>query len=126
MLMVVMVALLCISCNHDFEDVTVNRAEQIFGIKFNNDWSTVKSSSVTVHSQNMSKIQILAYIETDSLNKTTILNEIEGSPLVWVTSSQLCGNSTRGKRAQCGILDDYREPQEEDIVIISFPKEEEK
>ena len=53
-------------------------------------------------------------------------NEIEGSPLVWVTSSQLCGNSTRGKRAQCGILDDYREPQEEDIVIISFPKEEEK
>lgn len=75
-------ALLCISCNHDFEDVTVNRAEQIFGIKFNNDWSTVKSSSVTIHSQNMSKIQILAYIETDSLNKTTILNEIEGNPTV--------------------------------------------
>ena len=50
-------------------------------------------------------------------------NEIESSPLVWVTSSQFCDNSTRGKRAELGLLDDYREPKEEDIAIISFPKE---
>lgn len=82
MLMVVMVALLSVGCSHDLGDVTVNQAEQLFGIKFNNDWNTVKSSNVTVHSQNMSKIQILAYMKTDSMNYTTILNEIDGSPTV--------------------------------------------
>ena len=71
-----------LGCNHDFGDVATNNAEQIFGITFNNDWNTVSTSSVTVNSQNMSKIQILAYIETDSLNYTTVLNEVEGSSTV--------------------------------------------
>jgi len=67
-----------LGCNHDFGDVAKNNAEQIFGITFNNDWSTVSTSSVTVNGPNMSKIQILAYTETDSLNYTTVLNEAEG------------------------------------------------
>ena len=71
-----------LGCNHDFGDVATNNAEQIFGITFNNDWNTVSTSSVTVNSQNMSKIQILAYIETDSLNYTTVLNEVEGGSTV--------------------------------------------
>lgn len=71
-----------LGCNHDFGDVITNNAEQIFGITFNNDWSTVSTSSVTVNSQNMSKIQILAYTETDSLNYTTVLNEAEGGSTV--------------------------------------------
>ena len=57
------------------------------------------------------------------VNKYLNDNEIESSPLVWVTSSQFCGNSTKGKRAESSLLDDYREPKEEDIAIISFPKE---
>ena len=75
-------ALMLLGCNHDFGDVATNNAEQIFGITFNNDWNTVSTSSVTVNSQNMSKIQILAYIETDSLNYTTVLNEVEGGSTV--------------------------------------------
>jgi hypothetical protein len=80
--LLLLTALMLLGCNHDFGDVAINNAEQIFGITFNNDWNTVSTSSVTVNSQNMSKIQILAYVETDSLNYTSVLNEVEGGSTV--------------------------------------------
>lgn len=74
---------LLFGCTSDFEtNPALNRAEQIFGITFNNDWNTVESANVTVHSQGMSEIQILAYTETDGLNYTTVLNRAEGNPEV--------------------------------------------
>lgn len=74
-----LISLLFIGCinSPDNSEIINNHSQEIFGTTFTSNWETTKYSSVTIHSEGMSKIQVLAYIKTDSSNYTTILNEAD-------------------------------------------------